>query len=209
MTLENFPRGGKKSEIKRSIDPFKEKLKPKKHKTQTKKENVIVKDTNFITTTADRLSKIMLQEGLIILGRISEVSEYDLIVSLPGGFQGKIQATNLSQSYTNLLQDIINAGVVQSNEFKPLPDLFNPGDYVTCCVKSLNFEDNWFCSLSIEPQLIYQNVYASYLAKDMKVVCTVKSIEDHGYIIDIGVANAVAFLCTEDIDKGKQYCKYI
>ncbi|KYN31201.1 Protein RRP5 like protein, partial [Trachymyrmex septentrionalis] len=192
--------------------PFEEKFKPKKkRKTQTKKENdnVIIKDINFITTTADRLSKIMLREGLILLGRVSEVSEYDLIVSLPGGFLGKVQATDLSQSYTNLLQDIINARDVQSNEFKPLPDLFNLGDYVTCYVKSINVEDKWSCSLSMEPQLINQYVHTSYLVKDMKVVCTVKSIEDHGYIIDIGVANVRAFLSTEDIDKGKQYCSQL
>ncbi|KAG5341859.1 RRP5 protein, partial [Acromyrmex heyeri] len=187
--------------------PFKEKLKLKKRKTQTKKENEneFVKDINFIATTADRLSKTMLHEGLILLGRVSEISEYDLIVSLPGGLLGRVQATDLSQSYTNLLQDIINAKVVQSNEFKPLPDLFNLGDYVTCYVKSINFEDKWSYSLSMEPQLINQNVHASYLVKDMKVICTVKSIEDHGYIIDIGVANVRAFLSTEDIDKGKQY----
>lgn len=149
----------------------------------------------------------MLHEGLILLGRVSKVSEYDLIVSLPGGFLGRVQATDLSQSYTNLLQDIINARVIQSNEFKPLPDLFNLGDYVTCYVKSINVEDKWFCSLSMEPQLINQNVHSNYLVKNMKVVCTVKSIEDHGYIIDIGVANIRAFLSTEDIDKGKQYCK--
>ncbi|KYM75390.1 Protein RRP5 like protein, partial [Atta colombica] len=188
--------------------PFEEKLKPKKRKTQTKKENdnIIVKDINLIATTADRLSKTMLHEGLILLGRVSEISEYDLIVSLPGGFLGRVQATDLSQSYTNLLQDIINARVVQSNEFKPLPDLFNLGDYVTCYVKSINVEDKWSCSLSMEPQLINQNVHTSYLVRDMKVVCTIKNIEDHGYIIDVGLANVRAFLSTEDIDKGKQYC---
>ncbi|KAG5306190.1 RRP5 protein, partial [Acromyrmex insinuator] len=207
MALKNFPRGGKKPEVKRLADPFKEKLKLKKRKTQTKKENdnEFVKDINFIATTADRLSKTMLHEGLILLGRVSEISEYDLIVSLPGGLLGRVQATDLSQSYTNLLQDIINAKVVQSNEFKPLPDLFNLGDYVTCYIKNINFEDKWSYSLSMEPQLINQNVHASYFVKDMKVICTVKSIEDHGYIIDIGVANVRAFLSTEDIDKGKQY----
>jgi len=150
----------------------------------------------------------MLREGLILLGRVSEVSEYDLIVSLPGGFLGRVQATDLSQSYTNLLQDIINTKSVQLNEFKPLPDLFKPGDYVTCCVKSINIGDKWFCGLSMEPQLINQNVHITYLAKDIKVICTVKSIEDHGYIVDTGIANVRAFVATEDVDKEKQYCKY-
>lgn len=209
MALESFPRGGKKPEIKRSANlPFEEKLKSKKRKTQAKKKNennVIEVETNLIATTADRLLKIMLREGLVLLGRVSNVSEYDLIVSLPGGFLGRVQATDLSQSYTNLLQDIINAKAVQSNEFKPLPDLYKPGDYVTCYVKSINVEDKWFCGLSMEPQLINQNVHISYLAEDIKVICTVKSIEDHGYIVDTGIANVRAFVATGDIDKGKQY----
>lgn len=150
----------------------------------------------------------MLHEGQTLLGRVSEVSEYYLLVSLPGGFLGRVQATDLSQSYTNLLQDIINAKAIQSNEFKPLPDLFKPGDYVTCYVKSINVEDKWFCNLSMEPQLINQNVCNNYLMKDTKVICTVKSIEDHGYIIDTGIANVRAFLATEDVNKEKQYCKY-
>lgn len=189
---------------------FEEKLKPKRRKTQTKKRNddVIVEETNLIATTADRLSKIMLREGLVLLGRVSEALEYGLLVSLPGGFLGRVQATDLSQAYTNLLQDIINTKAVQSDEFKPLPDLFKPGDYVTCYVKSINIEDKWFCSLSMEPQLINQNVHSNYLKKDTKVICTVKSVEDHGYIVDTGIANVRAFMSTEDVDKGKQYCKY-
>ncbi|XP_071562624.1 rRNA biogenesis protein RRP5 [Temnothorax nylanderi] len=209
MMQESFPRGGKKPPgIKRLTDaPFEEKLKSKRRKTQTKKrkDNAIVEETNLIPTTADRLCQTIPREGLILLGRVSEVSEYHLIVSLPGGFVGQVQATDLGQSYTNLLQDIIDAKAVQSSDFKPLPDLFKPGDYVTCCIKSINNESKWSCSLSMEPQLINQNVHTSYLAKDTKVVCTVKSIEDHGYIVDTGIANVRAFVATEDIEKGKQY----
>ncbi|XP_036148690.1 protein RRP5 homolog isoform X2 [Monomorium pharaonis] len=208
MTLESFPRGGKKPEIKRSADvPFEEKLKPKRRKIQMKKkiDCVIVQETNLITTTADRLSKMMLCEGLVLHGRVSEVSEYELLVSLPGGFLGRVQATDLSQAYTNLLQDIIDTRAVQSNEYKPLPDLFKSGDYVTCYVKGINVKDKWFCTLSMEPQLINQNVHSNYLAKDTKVTCTVKSIEDYGYVVDTGIANVRAFISTEDVDKGNQY----
>ncbi|XP_011633635.1 protein RRP5 homolog [Pogonomyrmex barbatus] len=211
MTLQSFPRGGKKSEIKKTVDLlFEDKHKPhkpKKSKIQTKKkdENVIVEEINLIATTADRLSKMMLREGLVLLGRVSEISEYDLLVSIPGGFLGRIVAADLSQSYTSLLQEIIASKAIQSNEFKTLPDLYKSGDYVVCYVKSINSEEKWFCSLSMEPQLINQNVYSNYLVKDTKIICSIKSIEDHGYVIDTGMVNVKAFLATEDIDKGKQY----
>lgn len=153
----------------------------------------------------------MLQEGLILLGRILKASEYELKVSLPGGFQGCVRATDISQSYTNLLRNIIQAKTIQWNEFKPLPDLFKPGDYVTCYVKSttcVNDEDKWVCSLSMEPQLINQNIHTNYFAKGTKVVCAVESKEDYCYVIDTGIANVRAFIDTKNVDKGKQYCKY-
>ncbi|XP_070516056.1 rRNA biogenesis protein RRP5-like [Cardiocondyla obscurior] len=214
MSQESFPRGGKKLGIKRSADwSFEEKLKPKKHKTQTKKKNghLTTEATNLVATTADRLSKTMLHQGLIILARVSVVSEYDLKLSLPGGLIGYVKVTDLSQSYTNLLQNIVDTKTMQSSEFKPLSDLFKPGDYVTCYVKMLtntvskNGKENFICDLSMEPQLINQNVRANYLTKGAKLVCTVKSIEDHGYTVDTGITNVRAFIATENVAKGKQY----
>ncbi|XP_029666724.1 protein RRP5 homolog isoform X1 [Formica exsecta] len=206
--MESFPRGGKKPAIKRSSNTlFDEQSKSnKKHKTQIKTtdNNISMKEINFIAT-AERLSNATLREGMTILGRISRVSEYDLIVSIPGGILGRVEVTNLSESYTNLLQNIISTKTIQSNEFKPLPDLYNPGDYVVCYVKSIDLQGKWLYSLSLEPQLINQNVYNSYLVKNAKIVCTIKSIEDHGYVVDTGIANVRAFLATENVDKEKKY----
>lgn len=131
-------------------------------------------------------------------------------VSLPGGFRGCVQATDVSQSYTNLLQDIINAKVVQLSEYKSLPDLYKPGDYVTCYVKlfQIDAENKWNLRLSMEPQLINQNIHTNYLLKGTKMVCTIKSIEDYGYTVDTGVANVRAFIATKNIEKEKQYCKH-
>lgn len=156
----------------------------------------------------ERLSNATAREGMVTLGRVSEISEYNLIVSIPGGLLGRIEITNLSESYTNLLQNIIDTKSIQSNEFKPLPDLYNLGDYVVCYVKNINLKERWPYNLSLEPQLINQNIHNSYLVKGAKIVCTIKSIEDHGYVIDTGIANVRAFVATEDVDKGKQYCKY-
>lgn len=156
----------------------------------------------------ERLSNATAREGMVTLGQVSEISEYNLIVSIPGGLLGRIEITNLSESYTNLLQNIIDTKSIQSNEFKPLPDLYNLGDYVVCYVKNINLKERWPYNLSLEPQLINQNIHNSYLVKGAKIVCTIKSIEDHGYVIDTGIANVRAFVATEDVDKGKQYCKY-
>lgn len=181
----------------------------KKRKTRIKKgdNNVNGKEISLIAT-AERLSNVTLREGMTVLGRISRVSEYDLIISIPGGILGHVEITNLSESYTNLLQNIISTKTVQSNEFKPLPDLYNSGDYVVCYVKNINPQGKWLYNLSLEPQLINQNVHSNYLVKDAKIVCTIKSIEDHGYVIDTGISNVRAFLPTKNADKERKYCKY-
>lgn len=181
----------------------------KKRKTRIKKgDNVRNEKEISLIATAERLSNLTLREGMTVLGRISRVSEYDLIISIPGGILGRVEITNLSESYTNLLQNIISTKAIQSNEFKPLPDLYNPGDYVVCYVKNITSQGKWLYNLSLEPQLINQNVHNSYLVKNAKIVCTIKSIEDHGYVVDTGIASVRAFLATKDVDKEKKYCKY-
>lgn len=145
---------------------------------------------------------------MVVLGRISEILEYELVVSIPGGFLGCINITNISKSYTNLLQSIVDSGNDQIDEYKPLASLYSLGDYVVCYVKSTNSEGKWVYNLSLEVQLINQNIYNSHLVQDSKIVCSIKSIEDHGYVVDTGIANVRAFIATEDVKKGKQYCKY-
>lgn len=169
--------------------------------------NDVTEETNLVNA-ADRLSYLTICEGMVFLGRVSKATEYELIVSIPGGLIGRVQVTDLSESYMYLLQSLINSKNTQSSELKSLPDLYAPGDYVVCYVKSVNPDGKWLYTLSLEPQLINKNIDSSYLVKGMKIVCTIKSIEEHGYVIDTGIANVTAFIATKDVGKKKQYCKY-
>ncbi|EFN87453.1 Protein RRP5-like protein, partial [Harpegnathos saltator] len=155
--------------------------------------------------TVERLSNATICEGMIILCRISEITEYELIISIPGGLLGCVKLTDLSEPYTDLLQDIIHTKDVQSDEFKSLSELYNLGDYVVCYVKKIDSDGKWLYNLSLEPQLINQNVNNTNLVTGTKIVCTVKSIEDHGYVIDTGIANVRAFLASKYVSEEKKY----
>ena len=196
MTLKNFPRGGKKLQEKKSSDSlFKRHDKPvKKNREKDKARRTDEEETTFVANTVERLSYATICEGLTILGCIFEVTEYDLIISLPGGMLGRIQVTDISEAYTNLLQSLIKSEDSQPNEFKPLPELYSPGEYVVCCVKSIQPEEKWQIVLSLEPRLINQNLSISHLSNGCKIACTVSSIEDHGYVIDTGLTNVRAFV---------------
>lgn len=41
---------------------------------------------------------------MLILGVIKEIHDYKLLVSLPSGIRGTVHITNVSQTYTDLLQ---------------------------------------------------------------------------------------------------------
>lgn len=141
------------------------------------------------------------------MGCIFEVTEYDLIISLPGGIVGRVQVTDISESYTNLLQNLIKSEHGQSNEFKSLPELYSCGDYVVCYVKSIQPQEKWQIVLSLEPQLINQNLSISCLDSGSKIVCTVSSIEDHGYVVDTGLTNVRAFIPTKENSSEKYLCE--
>ncbi|KAH6947997.1 hypothetical protein HPB50_022431 [Hyalomma asiaticum] len=46
----------------------------------------------------------LLVEGLVVLGRVQQVQEFGLRVSLPGAITGRVSLTNISQPYSLLLR---------------------------------------------------------------------------------------------------------
>nr|XP_034190633.1 protein RRP5 homolog isoform X1 [Osmia lignaria] len=194
MTLKSFPRGGKKPLDKKSSDSqlFKNPERHNKKKQRSGKSDK--EEENFVATTAERLSYLTISEGLVVLGCVSEATEYDLIISLPGGLIGRAQVADISESYTNLLQNLINTEDAQQNEFRSLPELYSCGDYVVCYVKSIQPQEKWQIALSLDPRLINQNVDVAYLEDGSRMLCTISSIEDHGYVVDTGLNNVRAFI---------------
>ncbi|KAF3424669.1 hypothetical protein E2986_04125 [Frieseomelitta varia] len=205
MTLANFPRGGEKVQKKRSSNLLfskHEKIGKRKHeKRRTKEQDE--KKTNFVPNTAERLSYAMISEGLVVLGCIFEVTEYDLLISLPGGLIGRAQITDISERYTNLLQNLIKSEDSQTSEIKSLPELYSCGDYVICYIKTIQPQEKFQIGISLEPKLINQNLNIVHLDNSSKIVCTINSIEDHGYIADTGLAN------NSHLVPGKQLLCYV
>lgn len=143
----------------------------------------------------------------MVLGCIYEVTNYDLLISLPGGLIGRAQITDISECYTNLLQSLVKSQDSQTNEFKSLPELYTCGDYVVCYVKAIQSQERLQISISLEPNLINQSLDVNYLDSGSKIVCTISSIEDHGYVVDTGLINVRAFIPTKESGNEKCLCK--
>ncbi|XP_004680525.1 PREDICTED: protein RRP5 homolog [Condylura cristata] len=141
------------------------------------------------------LSIESLCEGMRILGCVKEVHELELVISLPNGLQGFVQVTEICDTYTKKL----NEQVAQEEPLKDLaglPELFSPGMLVRCVVSSLVVKERGKRNvrLSLNPQKVNEVLSADALKPGMLLTGTVSSLEDHGYLVDIGVSGTKAFL---------------
>ncbi|XP_032137384.1 protein RRP5 homolog isoform X1 [Sapajus apella] len=141
------------------------------------------------------LSVESLCEGMRILGCVKEVNELELVISLPNGLQGFVQVTEICDAYTEKL----NEQVTQEQPLKDLlhlPELFSPGMLVRCVVSSLGITERGKKSvkLSLNPKNVNRVLSAEALKPGMLLTGTVSSLEDHGYLVDIGVDGTRAFL---------------
>uniref|UniRef100_A0A8C5X3A6 Protein RRP5 homolog n=1 Tax=Malurus cyaneus samueli TaxID=2593467 RepID=A0A8C5X3A6_9PASS len=148
-----------------------------------------------------------LSEGMLLLGCIKEVSDYELTISLPNGLSGFVPVTQISDAYSKLLSKQVAQGELLE-ELSSLPDLYSPGTLVRCIVTSIEKSDDGHRSvkLSIDPKKVNKGLSSTALAAGMLLSGSVSSLEDHGYLIDIGVTGTHAFLPHQ---KAKNYIKAV
>uniref|UniRef100_A0A8C5QWE8 Protein RRP5 homolog n=1 Tax=Leptobrachium leishanense TaxID=445787 RepID=A0A8C5QWE8_9ANUR len=132
-----------------------------------------------------------LHVGMLMMGCIKEVKDFELTLSLPYGFTGYVQAVNVSEAYTKIISE-----QAEKDSLAPLSDLFAPGMLVRCAVSSLEKTSRGFHSikLSVNPKDVNKALNASSLRPGMLLSGCVVSSEDHGYLIDLGVVGVKAFL---------------
>ncbi|XP_028629899.1 protein RRP5 homolog [Grammomys surdaster] len=151
------------------------------------------------------LSLESLCEGMRILGCVKEVNELELVVSLPNGLQGFVQVTEICDAYTQKLNEQV-AQEEPLEDLLRLPELFSPGMLVRCVVSSLDVTESGKKSvkLSVNPKRVNKVLSAEALRPGMLLTGTVSSLEDHGYLVDIGVGGTRAFL---SLQKAQEYIR--
>uniref|UniRef100_A0A3B4VFG8 Protein RRP5 homolog n=1 Tax=Seriola dumerili TaxID=41447 RepID=A0A3B4VFG8_SERDU len=129
-------------------------------------------------------------EGMLMLGCVKEVADFEVTVSLPCGLRGFLSIKNISDSYTKLLNEQLES------EICSLPHLFYPGMVLRCVVAKLDVARGGSLSiqLSINPKLVNKGLTSSSLKAGMVLSGCVESVEDHGCIVDIGLSGSKAFL---------------
>ncbi|XP_051837292.1 protein RRP5 homolog isoform X1 [Antechinus flavipes] len=140
------------------------------------------------------LSIEALTEGMRLLGCVKEINNLELVISLPNGLWGYVQATNISDAYTKKLNEQLDQEE-PLEDLAPLSELFPPGLLVRCVVSSLtSASKKKSIKLSLNPKDVNRVLSPASLKPGMLLTGTVHSVEDHGYLVDIGVTGTKAFL---------------
>ncbi|XP_064320140.1 protein RRP5 homolog isoform X2 [Phalacrocorax carbo] len=222
---ENFPRGGiqKKSTEGKTPNPKLERdnLFDIHHEEQSRKRKRSQRDqgkqkkvkADKMATAKDNVVNIepltieALCEGMLFLGCIKEVSDYELVVSLPNGLSGFVPVTQISDAYSKMLSKQVAEGELLE-DLNSLLDMYSPGTLVRCIVTSVerSADGRRSIKLSIDPKKVNKGLTASALASGMLLSGFVSSVEDHGYLIDIGVSGSHAFLPRQ---KAQNYIKAV
>ncbi|XP_040294884.1 protein RRP5 homolog isoform X2 [Bufo bufo] len=208
---DSFPRGGVQKKSDRAgvpkrpreddnlfsthedVDEVKKKktkVLSEKPKTLKPQKSAAVKDEGI-----ELLNYKSLQNGMLFLGCVKEAKDFELAVNLPYGFTGYVQATNVCEAYTRLLNEQVEKDE-PLEALSPLSVLYSPGMLVRCVVSSLETTSGGYHSikLSLNPKLVNADLMSASLQMGMFLCGCVSSIEDHGYLIDVGIGGTKAFL---------------
>ncbi|KAI0720020.1 U3 snoRNP-associated protein Rrp5 [Cerioporus squamosus] len=166
--------------------------------------------------------------GMKILGQVVAVEPLALIVSLPNQLYAHVPITQISTQLTHLLESIEDAEMDLSEdedlEGSPsrVPDLFeifHPGQYVRAVVTAVHApgatdvaglgrardemqKASRRVEMSLVPDKVNEGVAKTDLRSGFTLSAAVKSVEDHGYILDLGIPDVSGFLSFKDAQKG-------
>ncbi|XP_030208651.1 protein RRP5 homolog isoform X3 [Gadus morhua] len=213
-TEEDFPRGGiekkpaetKTLEERKEVDNlFQPHVQPetKKRKGGSKEDSTTAKKKKSASdpVTLNAPAKYVeilhlknIKEGMLMLACVKEVADFDVVMSLPCGLLGFLQIKNISDGYTKLLSEQLRSQGTE--EISSLDRVFRPGMLVRCVVLKLDITKGGALSikLSINPKLLNKALRPGTLRPGMTLSGCVESVEDHGYLVDIGVGETKAFL---------------
>ncbi|CCG82813.1 U3 snoRNP-associated protein Rrp5 [Taphrina deformans PYCC 5710] len=161
------------------------------------------------------LSFKRLTVGTVVLGQISSINNLDLVVSLPNNLSGYVSITNISTQLSSKLendaQSDAGSDLSEEEDVPELSDIFEIGQWIRATVISV--EDGASkgrsekrtkkrIDLSIVPSAVNKGLIPSYMQNRGLVQASIKSIEDHGLVMDLGVNGCSGFI------KRKEYGQF-
>ncbi|KAH9448971.1 hypothetical protein Pst134EB_019812 [Puccinia striiformis f. sp. tritici] len=154
----------------------------------------------------EHLNHKRLIPGIKLAGMIIQIRPLELIVALPSHLVGHVPITEISPYYTQRLsengeEDEDSDGDQSENSIKGLDEMFSVGQWIRCSVIQTTAEIHkktlrvsplvrtaMKVTLTMDPVHINSGIDKSDLQGGMTLTGAVKSVEDRGYIIDLGIS---------------------
>ncbi|KAL7751540.1 rRNA biogenesis protein rrp5 [Sorochytrium milnesiophthora] len=164
--------------------------------------------------TPVQLSLKRLATGMLLLGAVKEIRDTELVIALPNNIFGFVPITEISDQFTQRVEayaaqeddsddDDKSDDDDDDDALPSLESLFTVGQLVRCIVSNYS-SDAAFAKqksrveLSLRPSRVNANIAVRDLVPNMTLQAAVRSQEDHGYVLDLGINNASAFVSTKD-----------
>jgi rRNA biogenesis protein RRP5 len=156
--------------------------------------------------------------GSLVLGQVSQITSYDIALSLPNNLTGYVPITSISDKITERIEasaateENEDEDEEQESEDVNLMKLFSIGQYLRAYVVSTSDDkDNGTAGkpkrrieLSLRPQQSNNDVSAQNVVVHSTLMASVVSVEDHGLIMDIGLpgSDTRGFMSSKEIGHG-------
>ncbi|KAJ3136886.1 rRNA biogenesis protein rrp5 [Geranomyces variabilis] len=163
------------------------------------------------TTYAEALSFKRLNVGMTMIGVIKEINDLDIAISLPDQLTGYVSITEISDYVTQQVEKAAGDDDESDAEDVSVPELqelFTVGQTVACAITALEHEaapgsgddaakaaaGRKRIALSLKPATVNANLSASELIEGLMIAASVRSEEDHGYVVSFGIESVSGFL---------------
>lgn len=149
------------------------------------------------------LSYKRLVPGSMVLGQISQINQYDLAMSLPNNLTGYVPITSISDCHAKAVEvmarleaDDEGSGIDSAeseNKALDLQSYFTIGQYLRAYVVSTEKDTaqptkgKRHIELSINPKQANLGLERSSLVVNSMIQASVRSVEDHGLVMDLGL----------------------
>ncbi|KAI4119545.1 MAG: hypothetical protein LQ345_000542 [Seirophora villosa] len=145
------------------------------------------------------LSYKRLVPGSLVLGQVSQINQYDLALSLPNNLTGYIPITSISDQLSKHVEKLAEqeeedaqTDVDSRNMDVDLNSYFSVGQYLRASVVTTEKDTatgtkaKRHIELSINPRQANLGLQPSNIVADTMIQASVRSVEDHGLIMELG-----------------------
>ncbi|KAK6088407.1 S1 RNA binding domain-containing protein [Seiridium cupressi] len=187
-------------------------LRKKKSKSQLKDSKSGKSQPAEDTVRIESLNYKRLVKGSLVLAQVAEINALDLTLALPNNLTGHVPITAISDV---LNERIAAEAAAEDDEDEVMADgvdlksLFTVGQYLRAYVTSTS-EDSGETSgkskkrieLSLRPEQTNSGLSSKDVVANTTVMATVTSVEDHGYVMDLGLEDSKlkGFLSRKELD---------